>query len=217
LFIPSHFAVPDHAAVVRLMHDYPFATLITQTAAEPYLSHLPLIHIADCEPHGTLIGHMARANPHWLCVESAPSIALFQGPHAYISPSWYAKPSGAVPTWNYAVVHAYGSVKLCTDAAATRSILDTMVHRFESARDAPWRLGLNQQQLDGMVGAIIGFRFKIKRIDAKFKLSQNRPRHDRWRVVAALDAEPHPDAAGTAAWMRAYVDGAAGEESGSDG
>jgi len=212
LYIPSHFSVSEHAAIARLIHDHPFATLITPAMPEPFVSHLPLIHIADCEPHGTLLGHFARGNPHWQCAESAPSIAVFHGPHAYVSPSWYTDPAAAVPTWNYAVVHACGTMKLSPEPAATRSILDVMIQRFESTRPAPWRLGLDQKRRDAMVGAIVGFRLKIKRIDAKFKLSQNRSREDRRRVITALDAEDHPDAAATAAWMRSYADLAGDDE-----
>ena len=173
---------------------------------EPFVSHVPLIHVADCEPHGTLLGHFARSNPHWQNAEAAASIAIFHGPHAYVSPSWYAEPATAVPTWNYAVVHACGWMKLTPEPAATRAILDAMIHRFESTRPAPWQVGLDPPRLDAMVKAIVGFRLKIKRIDAKFKLSQNRHRDDRQRVIAALDTEDYADASATAAWMRAYAD-----------
>jgi len=205
VYIPGHFSAVDPAAIARLMRDHPFATLITPGAPEPVVTHLPLVHIADCEPHGTLLGHFARANPHWRQAEAVESIAIFHGPHAYVSPSWYESPAAAVPTWNYAVAHAHGTIRLALEPAATRSILDTMIHRFESTRPAPWQLGLDQKGLDGMVGAIVGFRLKVKRIDAKFKLSQNRGREDRARVAAALDAEQFAEAAATAAWMRAYV------------
>ncbi len=205
VYIPSHFSAVEHAAIARLMHDYSFATLITPGETEPVVTHLPLLHIADCEPHGTLLGHVARANPHWRKAEASESIAIFHGPHAYVSPSWYAKPTTAVPTWNYVVAHAHGTIKLAEDAAATRAILDLMIHRFESTRTLPWQLGLDQKGLDAMVSAIIGFRLKVKRIDAKFKLSQNRDPVDRARVVAALDGEHYADATATAAWMRAYA------------
>ena len=103
-------------------------------------------------------------------------------------------------------------MKLSPEPAATRSILDAMIHRFESTRPAPWQLGLDQKRRDAMVGAIVGFRFKIKRIDAKFKLSQNRSRDDQTRVMAALDREEYPDSAATAAWMRAYANPGSGNE-----
>jgi len=101
------------------------------------VTHLPLIHVADCEPHGTLVGHFARANPHAEAAAGDESIAIFHGPHAYVSPSWYAEPAAAVPTWNYAVVHAHGRIVLARSPAETQALLDLMIHRFESARPAP--------------------------------------------------------------------------------
>ncbi len=111
-----------------------------------------------------------------------------------------------MPTWNYAVVHAHGAIELARDAAETRAILDVMIHRFESAtRCCRGNSVSSASGLDAMVGAIVGFRIRVQRIDAKFKLSQNRTPDDRSRVAAALDAEGHADAAATAAWMRAYA------------
>jgi transcriptional regulator len=205
VYVPAHFAAHDRAAIARLMHDSAFATLVTPAQPEPAITHLPLMWLADCEPHGTLIGHFARANPHANVAMAGESIAIFHGPHAYVSPSWYAEPAAGVPTWNYAVVHAHGPVELCSDRAGTQAILDMLIHRFESTRAAPWQLGLTPKRLDAMLGAIIGFRMRIKRIDAKFKLSQNRSDDDRTRVIAALDGEGYPEASATAAWMRAYA------------
>ena len=205
VFVPPHFATHDRIAIARLMHDNAFATLVTPGEPEPTITHLPLMWLADCEPHGTLIGHFARANPHAKHAEAAQSIAIFHGPHAYVSPSFYADPAASVPTWNYAVVHAHGPITLSPDRAGTQAILDMLIHRFESTRPAPWQLGLDPVRLDAMVGAIVGFRMRIKRIDAKFKLVQNRSDDDRARVIAALDGEGYPEAAATAAWMRAYA------------
>ncbi len=205
LYIPAHFAAPDRVAIARLLHDHAFATLVTAVAPEPLVTHVPLIYVADCEPHGTLLGHFARANPHARNAAGAESIAIFHGPHAYVSPSWYAEPAASVPTWNYAVVHAHGTLELARDPAETRAILDVMIHRFESPRRSPWRPGLERDRLDALVNAIVGFRMKVKRIDAKFKLSQNRSPEDRARVAQALDAEGYPEAGATAAWMRAYA------------
>ena len=205
VYVPPHFSASDRAAVARLVHDHPFATLVTPASPEPLVTHLPLIHVADCEPHGTLLGHFARANPHARDSADAVSVAIFHGPHAYVSPSWYAEPAAAVPTWNYTVVHAHGRIELARGPAETQAILDLMIHRFESARPAPWALGLDRDRLAAMVGAIVGFRLRVKRIDAKFKLSQNRSRDDRTRVAAALDGEPYADAAAVAAWMRASL------------
>jgi len=208
VYVPAHFAAADRAAIARLVHDHPFATLITPAGGEPLVTHLPLLHVADREPHGTLLGHFARANPH-AAATASESIAVFHGPHAYVSPSWYADPAAAVPTWNYAVVHAHGTLEPIEDPEATRAILDAMIRRFEAARPAPWAPGLSRARMDAMIAAIVAFRLPVRRIDAKFKLSQNRSRIDRERVAAALAGEGHPDATATAAWMRTGTDLAA--------
>ena len=205
LYTPGQFAVHDRAAVSRLMHDHPFATLVTPGAVEPSVSHLPLLLVSDCEPHGTLLGHFARANPHAQQAALQPSIAVFHGPHAYVSPSWYVEPSAAVPTWNYAAVHAHGTLQLVDDPVEARAILDVLVQRFEGTRAAPWTFAMPSRQRDALVAAIVPFRMRIKRLDAKFKLSQNRSADDRTRVIDALEREDHADARATAAWMRLYA------------
>jgi len=205
LYTPSAFAVPDRAALSRLVHDHPFATLVTPAAPEPYVSHLPLLLVADCDPHGTLIGHFARANPHARNAAGVESIAIFHGPHAYVSPTWYGEPATMVPTWNYAVAHAHGVVEPVEDPAAAAGILDVLVRRFEGGRDEPWRFAAPERQRAALIGGIVAFRIRIRRLEGKFKLSQNRSAADRTRVIAALAADPHPDSAATAAWMRTYA------------
>jgi len=201
LYRPAAFASDDQAAIARLFEEYPFATLITAGPDEPQISHLPLLHESEPAPHGSLIGHMARANPHWSHFGSGASLAVFHGPHAYVSPSWYAQPAIQVPTWNYAVVHVHGRAEIVADRTETLATLQKMVARFEGSRPAPWRLQLEGARLEAMVGAIVAFRIDIERIDAKFKLSQNRDEADRRRVASALRSEGYADATATAAWM----------------
>jgi transcriptional regulator len=205
IYLPRPFAPREPAQVARLIAEHPFATLITPADPEAYLSHLPLQFLADRGPQGTLLGHMARANPHWRHFGNGASIAVFHGPHAYISPSWYAEPASAVPTWNYAVAHVYGIVELMDSEREKRALLDDLVARYESSRARPWRLQLEGAALEAMLGAIVGFRLRIERIDAKIKLSQNRSAEDRERVIGALRAEDHEDATATAAWMESYA------------
>jgi transcriptional regulator len=205
LYTPSHFATSERAAVARLMHDYPFATLITLASPEPLVSHVPLLLVPGCEPHGTLIGHVARANPHWRAATGSESIAIFHGPHAYVSPAWYVESAKAVPTWNYAVDHAHGMLDVIDDPVETRRVLEALVHRFESHRDSPWTFAMPERERDALVGAIVAFRFRIRRLAAKFKLSQNRVAVDQARVAAALDAAGDSESAAVAAWMRQYA------------
>jgi len=194
------------------MHEHPFATLITAAAPETLVSHLPLLLVPGCEPHGTLIGHVARANPHWQHARDAPSIAVFHGPHAYVSPSWYGEPARMVPTWNYVTVHAHGMIDIVEDAVDAQGIIDALVQRFESTRAAPWKFMREERERDALMGAIVPFRMRLRRIDAKFKLSQNRSRDDRARVIGALREENFPEADATADWMQLYANPDSGRD-----
>jgi transcriptional regulator len=205
VYIPRPFAPREPEQVARLIAERPFATLVTPGETELLVSHLPLQFDRGIGPHGTLLGHMARANPHWQHFGGGRSLAIFHGPHAYVSPSWYAEPAAAVPTWNYCVAHVHGTAELMDEERDKRALLDAMVQRYESERDKPWRLQLEGRALDAMLGAIVGFRLRVERIDAKFKLSQNRGAEDRERVIARLRDEGYADADATANWMEAYA------------
>ena len=204
LYIPHTFEA-GAAAVAQLLRDHPFATLVSLAEPEPFISHLPLEYRAELGARGTLLGHVARANPHWRHFGTGASIAIFHGPHAYVSPSWYTAPATAVPTWNYAVAHVHGRAEVMTDPAETRALLDTLIGRYEANRAAPWRLQLEGRALEAMLDAIVGFRLAIERIDVKLKLSQNRSSGDRERVIAALRAEGYADADASADWMARYA------------
>ena len=204
LYIPRAFEAGD-AAFVELLRDHPFATLVTPADPDPFISHLPLEYRADHGPRGALLGHVARANPHWRNFGTGASIAIFHGPHAYVSPSWYAAPAGAVPTWNYAVAHVHGRVEVMSDAGETRDLVQALIGRYEGARAEPWHLQLEGPALAAMLDAIVGFRLTIEQVDVKLKLSQNRGSDDRERVIAALRAEGYADAEATARWMERYA------------
>ena len=213
LYTPKHFDTHDRAAIARLINQHSFATLVTPVTPEPMVSHLPLLLVPGCEPHGTLIGHFARANPHWQHARDVESLALFHGPHAYISPSWYGEPARMVPTWNYASVHAHGTLTIVEDPVQAQGIMDALVTRFEGTRAMPWKFQREERERDALMGAIVTFRLRIKRVDAKFKLSQNRSREDRARVSEALRAEGYSEATHTAEWMDAYANpGSAGDK-----
>ncbi len=204
VYRPPAFVPRNGDAALQLVHDYPFATLITAAGDEPQISHLPLLYRAEQGTHGGLIGHMARANPHWQRFAEGPTLALFHGPHAYVSPSWYLEPEIAVPTWNYAVVHVRAHAVVVTDRDETLATLSAMTRRFESGRAEPWLLQLAGPRLDAMLAAIVAFRLRIERVDAKLKLSQNRSAHDRQRVTDALRGEGYAEASATADWMQRH-------------
>ena len=200
LHVPPAFAVEDREALAALIDAHPFATLVTPAAPEPVITHLPLLRESD----RTLVGHFARANPHAHAAPTGASIAIFHGPHAYVSPTWYADPARAVPTWNFAAVHARGTLETLPESDAER-VLEALVVRFEGTLPGAWRFAMGGRERAAMIGGIVAFRFHVEALVGKFKLSQNRAPSDRRRVIAALDAAPHADSRATSAWMRAWA------------
>ena len=184
MYIPSAFRADDRAALYELIERHGFGTLVTVLDGAPFATHLPFVLDRG---RGVLLGHVARANPHWRAFDgAAEALVIFQGPHAYVSPSWYAT-APAVPTWNYAAVHVYGVPRLL-DEAELRDLLDRLVSRYEAGRERPWTMDLPPDYLRKMLQAIIGFEVPIERIEGKFKLNQNRSSEDRAGVIAALSA-----------------------------
>ena len=201
LYVPRAFAVDDRAVLDRLIDEHPFATLVTPASPEPYVSHVPLLRDGE----DALLGHFARANPHARHAEGAASIAIFHGPHAYVSPTWYEDPKNAVPTWNLATVHVHGTIACLPAAADAERVVARLVERFEGDGPEAWRFAMSGKAREAMIGNIQAFRLSISRVTGKFKLSQNRPPADRRRVMAALAKSEHPDGRATAAWMQRFA------------
>lgn len=203
MYLPRHFAESDRARLHALMREHEFATLVTVVEGKPFATHLPLLLDPDRGEHGVLLGHMARANPQWRGFDgTAEALAIFAGPHAYVSPRLYAT-HPSVPTWNYAAVHAYGAPRLLEEEAA-RGLLARTVARFEGTGDGAWSMaGLPEEYVAGMLRGLVAFEIELARIEGKFKLSQNRPEEDRRRVAAALEGGRDPLGRGVAALMRA--------------
>lgn len=190
LYVPPHFTQADRAAALALMAAHPFATLITAAdGAEPQVSHLPLLFEDDA-----LIGHLARPNPHWQHFERGVTIAVFHGPHAYVSPRWHAQPERNVPTWNYATVHVSGTPAVLDPDAARSSL-----RKLSQAFDPQWQA--HDQTLERLLPGIVAFRMPVSHIEAKFKLSQNKTADDRRGVIDGLLATANKDAADVAQWM----------------
>jgi transcriptional regulator len=193
MYMPERFREDDLQTLHALMRDYSFATLVTQHEGVPLASHLPLILAADEGPYGTLYGHMARANPQWRDFDTSQDVlVIFQGPHTYVSPSWYEEDAANVPTWNYAAVHAYGSPRLITDDDACRALLDTLVRRHEAPFATPWRLQMPEAELRQKMQGIMTFAIRIARLEGKLKLSQNRSLADQQHVAATLQQSADP-------------------------
>lgn len=205
MYVPAAFHVDDltilHAAIRR----YSFATLIT-AGSDPFITHLPLLLDAERGPHGTLVGHFAKPNPHWqLDHKEQTSTAVFHGPHAYISPSWYRSKSPAVPTWNYAVVHARGKITLLSKPAEVRAILDRTVETYESSLPSPWKNELSEELNDKLIASIVAFEIPIDHLEGKFKLGQNRVTEDQVGAIESLEQAGDPESVALAAFAREHL------------
>ncbi len=177
--------------------------LVSYGPEGPLASHVPMLLDEQDGPHGTLLGHLARANPQWR--ESAadiPALAIFPGPDAYISPSWYAtkrETGKVVPTWNYVTVHATGPLAFFEDAEALRALVTRLTAAHEAARPAPWAVtDAPADFIASQLKGIVGFRLAIARLEGKWKMSQNRPMPDRVGVIEGLEREGTAEAAAVA-------------------
>lgn len=200
MYVPSHFAENDRARLIDLMRRNSFALLISSHEDRPFATHLPLLYRPEPGEHGCLLGHVAKANPHWQALADHPVLVVFQGPHSYVSPSWYGEPG--VPTWNYAAVHVYGRVRLIEDRDEFRELLRALTAVYEAGSAEPWRMEQAGDLPERMMGGIVGFEIEITEIQGKFKLSQNRGPADRDSVVRHLSESADETARATARLMR---------------
>lgn len=185
MYLPDRFRETDTERILALVEGHPFGMLITAPDGEPYVNHLPFLLYRDGSGI-RLLGHMARDNPQWQHFSSEREVlAVFQGPHAYVSPNWYGSPG--VPTWNYAVAHLRGVPRLVEDESELEDLLRAMTRLHEADQPSPWQADLEPERRARLFGMIIGFEIEVTDIQAKFKLSQNRPAEDRRRVADALD------------------------------
>jgi transcriptional regulator len=190
VYVPAHFAVSDIAWAHRLIEANSFALLVTVgDDGAPFATPIPILLDRDRGAKGTLLGHLARANPQWRHFAAGrPALAIFQGPHAYVSPSWY-KSSPQVPTWNYVAVHARGVPAIIADEARIRDHQRRLVETFEGGRPNRWRMeDLPAAYVAGMIKGIVAFEMSIDALDAKAKLSQNRAAADHAGAIAGLKA-----------------------------
>jgi transcriptional regulator len=189
---PDHFRVEDIAQMHALMRARPFAALVSSSANGLYGTHLPTV-LKDDGANGLIECHLARANPHWKdLADGNEALMIFQGPEGYITPSWYpskALHGKAVPTWNYAVVHAYGRPAVVQDKDWLRRHVTELTTQQEASEAQPWAVSdAPESYVDVMLRGIVGFRFAITRLEGKWKMSQNREMPDREGVVAGLTA-----------------------------
>jgi transcriptional regulator len=195
MYTPSHYRIDDPQAVRSFIERHSFGALIS-FADSFQVTHLPFV-VEEGE-RLALSSHMARANPHWRSFASNPeALVIFQGPHAYISPALYEE-KVSVPTWNYAVVHAYGRVRLNDDV---ESVLEKMIRAFDAGYLAQWS-GLPEEYRSSMKRGIVAFEVEVERVEAKFKMHQGKSRADRRRIIEEFGGSGDTALEGVAEYMR---------------
>ncbi len=204
MYVPPHFAESNPTVLHNFVERHSFGMLVSQVAGEPFATHLPFLLDRTAGPHGTLVGHMARANPQWGELAGQTALAVFSGPHAYISPTWY-EAENVVPTWNYAAVHATGPVELVVDKETLLVILERSVAVYEAKMPRPWAIDHSGPLVDRLLGQIVGFRIPIKKIEGKWKMNQNHPVERREKVIRALEGQDGEDAIAVAKMIRATI------------
>lgn len=206
MYIPKQFEEPRVEVMHDLIHAYPLATIVTHSSVGLNANHIPL-HLSQSPlPLGTLQGHIARANPLLdEIAEGIESLAIFQGPNAYISPSWYAtkKETGkVVPTWNYTVVHAYGVLRIVDNTSWLRAQLNALTNDNESAFPEPWTVSdAPEEYIETTMAAIVGVEMVITKLLGKWKVSQNQPTKNKVGVISGLRASTLSESASMAAFV----------------
>lgn len=198
MYIPRQFREERTEILAGAMRDIGLAVLVTPGPAELQVSHVPMVPKQSEAGTWILETHVARANPHWTRIGTGSSTAIFQGPQAYISPSWYAakrEHGKVVPTWNYIAVHAHGVVEVVEDRDWLLAHLNDLTRMKEAARDEPWEVAdAPQDFVDALTRAIVGLRLQVERMEGAWKLIQHRSEGDRLGTIAGLEAEPGGEA-----------------------
>jgi transcriptional regulator len=194
MYLPSHFAEPHVAVLHEFIRNSGLATLVTTGQDGLDASHIPLLLDPTPQPLGRLVGHVARANPQWqAALPEADALAIFLGPEAYVTPSWYAtkrETGQVVPTWNYVAIHAHGRVRYFHDRARLLEVVVRLTDRHEQPRATPWKVAdAPTDFIDSMLKGIVGVEFCITRLEGKWKASQNRSEADRRGVAEGLERE----------------------------
>lgn len=212
MYIPSHFAEADVERMHALMRGHPFATWVVELGGELVANHIPMLVDGSRGEFGTLVGHVSRANPVWRRLAGAgESLAMFQGPQAYISPGWYASKrehGKVVPTWNYAVVHARGVARTIEDRDWLLRHVNELSNTHEAGEEAPWKVSdAPAEFIEQMLRGIVGIEIPISRIEGKWKLGQNRNAADRTGMAEGLRARGADEASALADLVCEKVEG----------
>ncbi len=203
VYIPEHFRERHRDDTIAFMRANPFAILISSTEDGPFATHLPL-SVHEEEEKLILRGHVAKANPHWRYLEQHPEcLTIFHGPHSYISPSNYTSVE-SVPTWNYGAVHVYGSARVFSTEQDLHGMLNELMGIFEPAYREQWE-GLSPSYRERMLSHIVGFEIAAAKVEAKFKLSQNRTKQEQANVITSLEKAQDTAISGVARLMKAQL------------
>lgn len=206
MYNPPAFQVDDLKTLWSFIDQNSFGLFVSRTREGMSASHLPFLLERNIGEKGRLVGHLARANPQWQDVEDAQVLVVFSGPHAYISPSWYAAVN-VVPTWNYVAVHVTGKVRWLHDPDELLPIVRQTVDHYESGERNPWSLDSAEPDfIENLCRAIVGFTIDIDTIEGKWKLSQNHDRQRRERVIGQLEGRSGENSARIASLMRQSLD-----------
>jgi transcriptional regulator len=188
MYVPPRYRVTDHAEIDAFVRDHGFATLVSHGPDGLMATHVPVELSYDSDGARILRGHVSKANPQWRELEeSKEAMLVFLGPHTYVSPTWYDHPN--VPTWNYQAVHFYGTVQVTGASDELSPSLRVLSEHYEPPALPPPRFGFDSMPSDlrtAELKGIVGFSMRVTRVDASFKLSQNRHDADRARIVAEL-------------------------------
>ncbi|MBE7125833.1 FMN-binding negative transcriptional regulator [Bacillus mycoides] len=198
MYIPKHFTIKDEETKYEMIEQNSFATLFSQHNGAPYATHLPLLLNRETL---TLSGHFARPNEQWKDSGNQQVLAIFQGPHSYISPSWY-ETNKAVPTWNYVAVHVYGELEIVEDEQELIDSLQDLVHKYENPKSTYSLNNVDPNYMEGLSRGIVGFRIKINKIEGKAKLSQNHSVERRELVIEELEKVGSEGSRGIAGLMK---------------
>ena len=211
MYLPTYHQQNDREALGALIDAHPLGAWVCHAPGDLVANHIPFVLDRTQGPHGTLIGHVSRANPVWRALGTgAASVVMFQGPQAYITPTWYpdkAVHGRVVPTWNYAVAHVHGVARAIEDRAWLLAMLRRLTHAQESARPAPWRVDdAPPEYIDQLLRAIVGIEIPIDRLEGKLKASQDEALPDRMGTVTGLQAAGGDDARRMAGLVQAAID-----------
>ncbi len=192
MYIPAHFAETRPEELHRIIREHPLGMLVTHGNAGLDADHIPMELDTSANEHGALIGHVARTNTLWQrCPTGTPVMVVFRGADAYISPNWYPsklETHRQVPTWNYEVVHAHGTIIVHDDERFVRRVVALLTRQHEATEPKPWKMGDSEPAfIDKMLQNIVGFEIAITSLVGKVKLSQNREARDRLSAADALD------------------------------